>query len=309
MLSGSVILEIGLGLAYVYLLFALFCTAIHEAIAQVFSLRTANLIVGLRLLLDGERVTPRSKNFDSGMASQLLKHGLISASAAKRHVGFARKEVNAPAYIAPRNFALALLEVLHKLGPNSALPMTLHSIRDTINAMPAGKLRDALVALLNESGNDIEKFRAGIDRWFTESMDRMGGWYKRNAQYLSAIIAAVLVITLNVDTIEIVRILHRDAPARAVLIAAAESAARDKDPARAGQSLEEIKAELKAMPLPIGWGDMTLPEPHERLPALLRKLVGLTLSAFAVSLGAPFWFDVLNKIMSLRAAGKKPAAG
>lgn len=36
------------------------------------------------------------------------------------------------------------------------------------------------------------------------------------------------------------------------------------------------------------------------------SLAGLLLTALALSLGAPFWFDLLKKIMSIRAAGVKP---
>ncbi|MES2276431.1 MAG: hypothetical protein V4592_10435 [Bacteroidota bacterium] len=36
-----------------------------------------------------------------------------------------------------------------------------------------------------------------------------------------------------------------------------------------------------------------------------RKFLGLMLTALAIGLGAPFWFDLLNKLVSLRAAGKK----
>lgn len=36
------------------------------------------------------------------------------------------------------------------------------------------------------------------------------------------------------------------------------------------------------------------------------KLVGLLLTALAISLGAPFWFDLLNKVISVRAAGRAP---
>jgi hypothetical protein len=38
----------------------------------------------------------------------------------------------------------------------------------------------------------------------------------------------------------------------------------------------------------------------------LNKLAGLALTTFAVSLGAPFWFDLLNKFMNIRSAGKAP---
>jgi hypothetical protein len=36
-----------------------------------------------------------------------------------------------------------------------------------------------------------------------------------------------------------------------------------------------------------------------------KKLLGFLLTAFAICLGAPFWFDLLSKLVSLRAAGKK----
>lgn len=37
-----------------------------------------------------------------------------------------------------------------------------------------------------------------------------------------------------------------------------------------------------------------------------RKMYGYLITALAISFGAPFWFDLLNKIMQIRGAGKKP---
>jgi hypothetical protein len=34
--------------------------------------------------------------------------------------------------------------------------------------------------------------------------------------------------------------------------------------------------------------------------------VGWLLTILAVSMGAPFWFDILNKVMNVRYAGKSP---
>jgi hypothetical protein len=34
--------------------------------------------------------------------------------------------------------------------------------------------------------------------------------------------------------------------------------------------------------------------------------VGWALTTVAVSLGAPFWFDTLNRFMNLRSSGKSP---
>ncbi|MDI9340563.1 MAG: hypothetical protein QM534_08320 [Sediminibacterium sp.] len=39
----------------------------------------------------------------------------------------------------------------------------------------------------------------------------------------------------------------------------------------------------------------------------LMYLLGITITAFSLSFGAPFWFDLLVKLVNLRRAGKKPA--
>jgi hypothetical protein len=39
---------------------------------------------------------------------------------------------------------------------------------------------------------------------------------------------------------------------------------------------------------------------------VLGKILGLLVTGFALSLGAPFWFDLLGKVSNLRGAG--PAA-
>ena len=36
------------------------------------------------------------------------------------------------------------------------------------------------------------------------------------------------------------------------------------------------------------------------------KLLGLLITIGAISQGAPFWFDILNKVTNLRAAGRPP---
>ncbi|MEP7343938.1 MAG: hypothetical protein ABI877_01665 [Gemmatimonadaceae bacterium] len=44
----------------------------------------------------------------------------------------------------------------------------------------------------------------------------------------------------------------------------------------------------------------------ERIPLVKKGWLGLLITAFAISLGAPFWFDLLNKVVSLRSSGAKP---
>lgn len=41
---------------------------------------------------------------------------------------------------------------------------------------------------------------------------------------------------------------------------------------------------------------------------LVFKLMGFVMTALAVSLGAAFWFDLLGRLVNLRATGARPAA-
>ncbi len=91
--------------------------------------------------------------------------------------------------------------------------------------------------------------------------------------------------------------------------------------------LNELKTEASALNLPIGWktdpwvkqlsayqdrdkSKITEKEAKKLrkplLPGFLTKLAGLLISALAISLGAPFWFETLNKLVNLRGAGKDP---
>jgi hypothetical protein len=63
---------------------------------------------------------------------------------------------------------------------------------------------------------------------------------------------------------------------------------------------------LASLSVPLGWSaDDKDPRavPHDALGWTL-KVLGLLLTALGVSLGAPFWFDVLNKLSVVRATVK-----
>jgi hypothetical protein len=69
--------------------------------------------------------------------------------------------------------------------------------------------------------------------------------------------------------------------------------------------------------LPIGWTEESWGAFSDKLGlggaqtdpfALIRTLVGWLITAFAVTLGAPFWFDLLKSFVNIRSSGRPPAA-
>jgi hypothetical protein len=77
--------------------------------------------------------------------------------------------------------------------------------------------------------------------------------------------------------------------------------------------MRQIDEEMKKLEFPIGWtkSDLGLftdfwKSSSKNFWQILTKAVGLFLTVLAVSLGAPFWFDMLNKFVNIRSAGARP---
>jgi hypothetical protein len=172
-------------------------------------------------------------------------------------------------------------------------------------AVPSDELLRAIAALVGASAGDPAALRKNIEDWFNAAMERVSGWYKRNVQVVTLVIGLVLVVALNADAVMVTNGLSRDPVFRASVVAAAGQAA--KEPIT-NLDLAKIEQEFQQLKFPIGWsGD---PADGRGLPTspseLLAKVVGLLLTAIAVSLGAAFWFDALNKLVNLRATGDPP---
>jgi hypothetical protein len=118
-------------------------------------------------------------------------------------------------------------------------------------------------------------------------------------------ISLVLAIAFNVDSIGLAQRLYADPALRA---AAVQSSARfvanpanaTATPALVNENLRKELQNVGVMALPVGW-------PSDAGSHFALVILGWIITALAVSLGAPFWFDTLSKLGSLRAAGQRPA--
>src|SRR5690348_7345180 len=99
---GSSILEVAIGVTFVYLLISLICTALNEAIASLLQKRGRNLFEGVKNLLNDPTFT--------GLAQQVYNHGLIGGIS--QHASDPGKPTRLPSYMSPENFSLALLDIL-----------------------------------------------------------------------------------------------------------------------------------------------------------------------------------------------------
>lgn len=292
---GSQILEVVVGLVLVYLALSIGCSEIKEVIAGAFSLRAKTLEKAVRNML---------KNGPNDYTARLFAHPLIAGTAPAGKM---------PSYISPRLFAAALFDVV--APAEAAQPQTMQSLRAGITQIPDAKLRATLLALLDSAGGDVETARLRVEHWFDDTMTRVSGWYKRMAKKIIFAAGVALCCAVNADTLMIVKELWSDQALRSAVVAEATKEVQATGPAESLNSqgsLQEVSGEIReANTPPIGWSRnandiRAFPDTYG---AGALKLLGILLSSFAIVMGAPFWFDVLNKFINLRASGYPPRAG
>ncbi len=322
---GSNVFEVAIGIIFVFILVSTICTAVREGIESWLKTRAAYLEKGIRQLLNDPADKNPPKDGDTqkkGIVQDLYEHPLIDglfqgeyrAPKFIKQIGILAGGGNLPSYIPAKNFAVALLDIAAKgavtsMADNAPTPViSLEAIRDNVVKMQNPKLQRVLLYAIDNAQGDLNKAQANIEAWFNSGMDRVSGWYKRSTQYIIFFIALVVAVSLNLNTITIGKYLASNETARQLLVQRASVAA--KDTTYKSKNFNDAQAELESIKLPIGWDNgiasikIDQKQCYSFWNAWLGPLLGWLIMAFAATLGAPFWFDMLNKVMVIRSTVK-----
>jgi hypothetical protein len=196
--------------------------------------------------------------------------------------------------------------------------------------LPSGQLKTRLTLMVGDIAlaerqvqRRVEQAQSALETYFDNTMDRIAGWYRRRAQFLSLAIGLALAIIVNADSLLVAAHLWSNQTLRSEIGQAAEVFMQEggcqelatggdlPEPCRVGQLLDQ------AAVFPLGWQNASEPgseKGHELfsgfylLPDQLwhRAVIGWFITGLAVSMGAPFWFDTLQRLLNLRASGRKP---
>ena len=369
MIFGSTLLEVAIGVIFVFLLVSMLCSAISELLEAFLKNRAKDLEKGIIMLLDNQ-----------DLAKDFFDHPLI------KPLG------KSPSYIPARTFSLALWNLATTRAAQAqnkvaGVTQQLSVIRGWIEQLDVAKYKNiqiSLLALIDEAGSDITKARSNIEGWYNDAMDRVSGWYKRRVQFILIGLGFITAALLNVDTINIAKVLWYNDSLRAAVVKSAEqyvaenpaptpspatqtptpaatpnpaaapapttsptpaatpSASPSPTPtaqeqaAKAREKISNIRGMMNELGLPIGWAsEPEKPDPNDekyklkdkdpqytaalaeydayptnprRFPSnpqeWFLKILGILLTAMAVSQGAPFWFDLLNKFIVIRSTVK-----
>ncbi|HKO92177.1 MAG TPA: hypothetical protein VJU61_13530 [Polyangiaceae bacterium] len=323
------ILDVAIGLIFLYLLLALVATTVQELVASVLRLRAKNLYDALEGMLKGEVELGAGGTAKKRIIQALYEHPLIRnlcRTAPQFQDGKLVSRRALPSYIPSRTFALALLDVLR--GDTAAAQAVgarevLLKAGGTLDRITNNDdLRRNLKLLLADAAVPLDKLDEAaahasrcVETLFNDRMARASGWYKRQAQGIALLISMLLAGLANADTLYIADRLWTDDALRSAVVQGAGNYQRAQAPEAApgaGATVEVAAAAakfgqsvraLESAGFPIGWsrsigGGL----------GFFSMLLGWLITAFAVSLGSNFWFDVLSKALQIRGGGPKVSA-
>lgn len=310
---GSAMLDVIIGLVLVYLLLSLMCSAIRESIASARRARSRGLAAGIAELLRN----------DTALVRAFYEHPQIWSLYRGDYDSAARSN-KLPSYIPARSFAVTLLDLAARgrdsasavqSGPEASA-LSVANVRRNIGNIGNPFVQRIVLSSLDGAAGDLERAIGGIESWFNSAMERVSGRYKRSTQLYLFVIGVVMTVALDVDSVRIARELYRDPARRQAAVAMAQSAVQDAQPGAAAAANADSQAvramrRLDSLGLPEAWPGVRVtglwPDSGQWEPIFTRAgnaWFGWLITAFAISFGAPFWFDTLGKLIALRSTVK-----
>lgn len=327
---GSAVMEALIALAFLYLLLSVVCSTLNEFISRVMKARHRTLVKGLEHLLVDPQLRQElldhplvkvlgkeptyipSKTFAMALVDLIAPAGegvasgpevtSADASGAPKSASESTQEITAEnAADDAKTNATASGTSTEALGP----PLGYEQVRQAIGNLPDTDLRRSLLVLVDNADQRIDAIQGAVADWFDGTMDRASEWYKTRSHWVLLVLALLVSVGLNADTLEVANSLWRDSGLRDGIVAAADSyvaafdgqgtTPQEQAEANPAQALGQVTQALSSFKLTLGW--TTFPS---TVGGWFFKVVGLLLTTLAVSLGAPFWFDVVNKVILMR---------
>lgn len=241
--------------------------------------------------------------------------------------------LNASVQIPPKNLDEYIISIQQSTAISGELKRTILMLANeakqaasVIQTIPTAS--NITTTITGSIKSELDQFRDRVERWYNMNADRLTGTLKRTKAVPSTIILATLItIGLNADSISIGKYLYDHKEETRQFADKAISSLGDYENriekmnnipdtgkmsdssviANLDNNLEQVKKDIAVMKaivpkgLPIGWKAETKNWPNH--------IPGWLVTILAICIGAPFWFDILNKITNLRSTGPKPVWG
>ena len=184
-------------------------------------------------------------------------------------------------------------------GLTAKKEMNLLELAELVDKLPDSEGKKAFINWINQGVTNIADLRTRTTAYFTGMMEQAAETFRARARSFVIILSIAITILFGTDTIQLARNLWTNAELRAIAAAQANAVV-----AREGASadLSDLIDDLSKYSIKIGWWQtQEFPESNnvgDWMLFIFLKMLGLGVTAAAVSQGSSFWYDLLKKLSS-----------
>lgn len=185
------------------------------------------------------------------------------------------------------------------VGLTANKEVNLRQLAELVDKLPDSEGKQAFIQWIQQGVTGIEDLRKRTTAYFSGMMEQAAATFRANARSFVIILSAAVTILFGTDSIQLAKTLWSNAELRALAAAKAEMVVAQEG---ADASIDDLIKDLGDLTIKIGWWQTERPADGADAMAwitfVLLKVLGLGLTAAAVSQGSSFWYDLLKKITS-----------
>jgi len=175
--------------------------------------------------------------------------------------------------------------------------LSAEGITSTISALPDSEGKQALIGWVNQGVTNINDLRTRTNDYVTGVLNQASLTFRARARSFVILFSLGLTFLFGADSIQLAKDLWADAGLRAIAAQQATAITSQQGPST---DITALLNQLGTLSFRVGWWQMqsvpTPKNPFDWVNFIILKIVGLFITAVAVSQGSSFWYDVLKKL-------------
>ena len=288
-MSVSHVLEVAVGLIVIYYILGSVVSLITQLINEFFESRGKALEQYLIKLVGNKKIGDL-KNLPQMQALRPIRYkGFLSVFGS----------VTEPKMIEKIPVATLVDSFFDIAGLTAKKELSLLELADLVDKLPDSEGKKAFISWINQGVTNIADLRTRTTAYFTGILEQAAETFRARARSFVIILSIGITVLFGTDSIQLAQALWKNTELRAIAVAQADVVVAEGGTTA---DLSRLLDDLGKLSIKIGWWQtQQFPETFNVLDwasFILLKVLGLGITAVAVSQGASFWYDLLKKLTS-----------
>jgi hypothetical protein len=288
-MSVSQILEVAIGLIVIYYILGSIVSFTTKLINEFFESRGKALEQYL-IKLVGDKKIGDLKNLPQMQALRPIRYkGFLSVFGSNTE----------PKMIEKIPVATLVDSFFDLAGLTAKKELSLLELAELVDKLPDSDGKKAFISWINQGVTNLADLRTRTTAYFNGILEQAAETFRARARSFVIILSIGITVLFGTDSIQLAKALWTNANLRAIAVAQADIVV-----AQGGTTadLSDIIDDLAKFSIKVGWWQtQQFPQSSNVLDwssYIFLKILGLGITAAAVSQGASFWYDLLKKLSS-----------